>query len=967
MKREELFMDILGDLDEKYIAFAMPDKSSRDNDTAADTKIVTSAAHIDDNDKTAKKDHIIYIVTRVLGVAAALALIAGGGAWLWKNWDKIAVREPDRPGVVTTVTAESEPAVTIPSESDRLLIITDKSMPEPFAANEDPAVYGGTDGRHDDFCDLWKKDFYAIDERLQELAGFERASEIIAGYKAEEAADIEAGNITRYKLDDTHNRYRFIMDARLSAEDVERALRGTDNTRGGMVDPDIFVSFPSKEETVRNNMTEYCIAVGKYVFSPRWLYYHTTDDYKAAGITPAAINAMLEKYRELGLTDEAWNAFRDKLLRYTSSEADNYGGPKTYPVRDDQIHPVFDERSIEIFDEYFCGVWECENETVYLKELPLTYTEDVFDYGHAFYPCVIVETDELYGLHYINGGEGSAYTVFKNEPGVIYDCAYNYYNGGIENCGNAVYLYPECPKYTDRVQTETPRLRAGKLSNLGQRRLLYEMGDDFAGFWHETLLNDEGYNGNSFDGDGYTDENGTSWLIVSSMAYPRDTRYLVSYDSYSDEPSVTVAIPYYEKSEYETHDYLDENEEVSWKKYFALEFTKKEGEWQVTHRPYEPETIIEVAKPEKKIELSVNIVLDADAVTADYTYKLIEDYENNETWQRVKEWAEASYTGETLDLYRRTDYFCYPEYSVFYVGNEACDYVVRKMFGFANYQQYNTWEIFIFVKDGKAVGATDIIERSGLGCYVDGNDLYENGTENNILHIDLLTFEYDLIPVNNGYSYIADINDDWFICGNGTLYAYDRHTGEIINTGIDWNGMYSDLMRLNGNRIEYTDERGKGYWYDLETGESGEDPGLWDTPVHFVFENSRYKAHSYYNTTAEPSSKEFDFSKITITRRSDGMTKVFDFEKLLGGKSGETDGTVLNHLFMGDWFITKLNGYGRIAVNFETGDCADVNDIFKNSSIWYDTICGDRNFVMCLDENGNGSLLGELEYTVRDD
>ena len=64
------------------------------------------------------------------------------------------------------------------------------------------------------------------------------------------------------------------------------------------------------------------------------------------------------------------------------------------------------------------------------------------------------------------------------------------------------------------------------------------------------------------------------------------------------------------------------------------------------------------------------------------------------------------------------------------------------------------------MKDGKAVGATDIMKRSGLNWYVDGNDLYETATTENILHINLSSLEYDRIPIKEGYMTIADINDD---------------------------------------------------------------------------------------------------------------------------------------------------------------------------------------------------------------
>ena len=173
-------------------------------------------------------------------------------------------------------------------------------------------------------------------------------------------------------------------------------------------------------------------------------------------------------------------------------------------------------------------------------------------------------------------------------------------------------------------------------------------------------------------------------------------------------------------------------------------------------------------------------------------------------------------------------------------------------------------------------------------------------------------------------------------------------------------------MRLNGDSIEYTKEPGNGYWYDLRTGESGEDPDIYNTPILMVFESDKYRIHSYYNTVAEACPEEFDFSRISVTRKSDGLTKVFSFEELLGGRSGETDGTMLNHLICEDWFITRINQYGRIAVNFETGESADVSDISKYYNIWRHTVCGNKNFVEFTDETKTAHLFGEIVFEVTD-
>ena len=329
MRREELFMDILGGLDEKYVALAMP--RSCGHSTTDDTHTATAIESVELDGKITTKDRILYWVTHSLGVAAAAFLIIGAAVLLIMNWDKIAVREPDRPGVITTISepvVTSDSTITEPDKYDPFLYYSDMDMPEPFAQPDITELYyGGTDGWHDEFYDLWKNDFYRIDDYLQKYVGEERAMEVISGYKAEQLADNQAGNITRYRIDDTQNWYRFAMDTGLTANDVRRARQMADEnwseSPASMVQEDIFVTFGSKEKIAENNKTEYCISVGEYVFSPRWLYYHTAEDYKAAGITPRMINDMLEKYKTLGLTDEAWIAFRDKLNGYISGEKDN--------------------------------------------------------------------------------------------------------------------------------------------------------------------------------------------------------------------------------------------------------------------------------------------------------------------------------------------------------------------------------------------------------------------------------------------------------------------------------------------------------------------------------------------------------------------------------------------------------------------------------------------------------------------
>ncbi len=90
MRREDVFMDILGGLDESLVAEAMPAFPEGEPGTLSAVPEADSAA-------PTKKALRMYIIARALGAAAAIALIAGAVLLIWQNWDKIAARAPDIP------------------------------------------------------------------------------------------------------------------------------------------------------------------------------------------------------------------------------------------------------------------------------------------------------------------------------------------------------------------------------------------------------------------------------------------------------------------------------------------------------------------------------------------------------------------------------------------------------------------------------------------------------------------------------------------------------------------------------------------------------------------------------------------------------------------------------------------------------------------------------------------------------
>lgn len=559
MRREELVMEVLGELDDRLIAEALPKDSGKEKNFEHH-ELDFASDKMPEVPKITPKDIRRYRIRNAVIGGLAAALVITGGVFLWNILKNAPpVKTDNKPAVTIDSTL---PNITEPDIADRFLIITDTTMPEPFAVNENPTVYGGTDGWHDNFYDLWKKDFYAIDERLQELVGLERASEIIAGYKAEEAADNEAGNITRYKLDDTQNRYRFIMDAELSAEDVDRALRGTDNTRGGMVDPDILVTFASKEETVKENMTDYCIAVGEYVFSPRWLYYHTIEDYKEAGIKPAMLHSKMSRYKELGLTDEAWRAFCQKYYAFYFGLDRNSSDVTDLTIFDEPNDPVLDDNAFDILEKFFYGEWKTSSDNGYPAGT-LTLKYDISQ-GYHFNLTAVFEYDDMYIMEYGSSGIGNCCIIQKDEPDVMYWTETGF------GFGSTVITSPleNMTKYTER-KDETPGLNVGgEISPLGEKYLVYKYGDEFGKVYKNTL---DVYSV-SMAAALFEDERGSLYL-ANGYTSSDIRRYLVAMS----DNAVTLGVPY-----------VRDWQELETPEYFAVTLTKNEnGEWSVEYRPLE--------------------------------------------------------------------------------------------------------------------------------------------------------------------------------------------------------------------------------------------------------------------------------------------------------------------------------------------------------------------------------------------
>ncbi|MCL2697647.1 MAG: hypothetical protein FWE74_06165 [Oscillospiraceae bacterium] len=66
--------------------------------------------------------------------------------------------------------------------------------------------------------------------------------------------------------------------------------------------------------------SEYSIIHADKIYSPAWIYWHDTEAYEAAGITPEMIEEKLDLYAEFSFTAEAAEAFEAKLSEFMETD-----------------------------------------------------------------------------------------------------------------------------------------------------------------------------------------------------------------------------------------------------------------------------------------------------------------------------------------------------------------------------------------------------------------------------------------------------------------------------------------------------------------------------------------------------------------------------------------------------------------------------------------------------------------------
>lgn len=637
MRREDIFMDIIGELDDKYIELAMP--RPRRSSFAAATGSAAVVQSVGASGEVSKKDLRIYWITRALGMAAVTVLVFGAVFLLWKNWDKITVRDPDTPPVVTTeTTTVTDPSVittdiddggktnaptvtfnemknmisyngktlSLPCTCDDILALddrlyvdyssesykgssysfmidgeficsltiavggTDIDIPEGkqlvtfgIRSGENFSLFGGKikhgttldevksllgEPMHNDIYPDYNYEFtsggesisindmrFDDDGKLIQMPDityigestvdrFEQITDtsmpdLITGYydddsyfnfefpwklelrgipielmrlvdESETDKWFESVNTlnsgTPYRINRGYNLYSYITAVGLSWEDAAPILE-----RDFSADEISAMASENTELITKNSASEFTIVIGDCAYSPKWLYYHTADNYASVGITPGMVGEMIPQYQKLELPDEMWKAFRKKLNLFAYGDEDHSIHEYSFTKNAEP----FGDHAFEILENVFYGEWErISDHDTFEKTLSFTYSKDPFRY-ESVRPIDIIETNEIYIIIFNNTGVATCYVIEKNDPDVMYLTEY-------ENSvtGNDLVEFDDTttPRYSSRKAAK-PEIKSGELSVLGLKKLFNIYGSKFEESFTDLLAKDKS-EGVDFDG-----------------------------------------------------------------------------------------------------------------------------------------------------------------------------------------------------------------------------------------------------------------------------------------------------------------------------------------------------------------------------------------------------------------------------------------------------------------------------------
>lgn len=133
-------------------------------------------------------------------------------------------------------------------------------------------------------------------------------------------------------IKDYVNIYSFITEFNITREEAETALEYYLNDNYITYEHLDIIFSGDVELITKTFASDLSIAVGDRIYTPEWLYTHSIEEYRAAGITADDILSRVDSYRYILFTDEARQAFSEKLSAYTGEQV--VIGTVTYEEKD---------------------------------------------------------------------------------------------------------------------------------------------------------------------------------------------------------------------------------------------------------------------------------------------------------------------------------------------------------------------------------------------------------------------------------------------------------------------------------------------------------------------------------------------------------------------------------------------------------------------------------------------------------
>ena len=517
--KEEKFFNIVNNIDDDLICEMLeysPDKETKSGEY--------EGAAYSAPEKAKKMRYWQYPAA-----AAALMLVLVGVLFIFNRGNTLPYEQQPGSGEQT----DGEPGEVTPN--------IDSSMPSPFPegadGDENSLFYmPGKSVLNNIPAELMRlRDSAEVNQWIQSFPSIREAPSDLKGY-ANLYSFITHFNITREEAETALSDY-------IDSDDESIRIRSIDI--GTIISSDFAY-------TTRFFSNIYAIVIGEKTYSPNWVYTHTAEDYRKAGITADMLIAQVPLYAYLNLTDEAQAAFAKKLSDYTGAAVELVNVVQSYPLNLLQCRPVeerysygIDEGAVtlmddyDLFRQYFFGTWENEQGIGSINNKPLV----IDDSSHCYNITDQLGnwcTGEFYKigdstLAFVAGGSGGPvlHWLDMNEPETLY-----YAYGNIESGLGLINGATE-PEFGSLKKSGLPPNEPEEnfMSVFRLREISRDYGIDF------NLLAEMTF--------GYKDENGMYYVLAhnaGALFYPV---YLVSESPDKLEFRTTVGNGFEEDKDFE--------------------------------------------------------------------------------------------------------------------------------------------------------------------------------------------------------------------------------------------------------------------------------------------------------------------------------------------------------------------------------------------------------------------------------